>query len=264
LRVNPQFRLARRINVVYAVKHTLGLFAWCTYALAAHAAICNPQDFRGSYGFLLTGTTTIGNGPKPTAAVGRLVLDGSGKLGGITSADLSGLLLGNPVTGTYEAHTDCSVTWSLQDDSGDYEHFQGTLSSDGRHVSFRQTDPGGAQDGTMMRASEDCSVNSLRGRYHLSVAGNRIDVDTGRVSGIVSISGVIDADSAGGLSFSSDPAIPPAPAGTYESVDGCFVHLTLRTPAEMHFRGVVGERGAELVGIQIDPGAAVSLHMTPP
>ena len=32
--------------------------------------------------------------------------------------------------------------WTLQDDSGNFRRFAGTMSADGGHVDFRQTDPG--------------------------------------------------------------------------------------------------------------------------
>ena len=92
--------------------------------------------------------------PKPTASLGRITFDGSGSLSGTSSATFGGLLLGNPVTGTYEAKSDCSVTWKLQDDSGAFQNFSGTALTDGTRVQFKQTDPGGAQNGIMQKTSE--------------------------------------------------------------------------------------------------------------
>ena len=66
-------------------------------------------------------------------------------MSGTASATFSGLLLGNPVTGTYEAKSHCSVAWKLQDDSGAFQNFSGTLSTDGARVHFQQTDAGGAR-----------------------------------------------------------------------------------------------------------------------
>ena len=67
-----------------------------------HAAVCAP-GFHGVYGLSLTGTTTIGGSTRPVAVVGRLMLDDSGSLSGISSASFTGLILGNRVTGKYEA-----------------------------------------------------------------------------------------------------------------------------------------------------------------
>jgi hypothetical protein len=108
------------------------LLLWWILALSVgHAAVCDPKAFHGAYGLSLTGATTIGGPARPVAVVGRLVLDDSGNLSGISSASFTGLILGNQVTGKYEAQTDCSVTWTLQDDSGNLQHFAGTMSADG-------------------------------------------------------------------------------------------------------------------------------------
>src|SRR5579871_5264740 len=154
----------------------------------AQAAVCNPADFSGAYGFLLTGDSKIGFGAQPAAALGRLVLDDSGKISGTVSAGFTGLLLGNPVTGGYEAHTDCSITWSLQDDSGNFQHFQGTATEDAKRITFRQTDPGGAPNGTMLRTSSGCDAGEFQGRYKLTLSGHTVNVDSGQVSGDVSLS----------------------------------------------------------------------------
>jgi hypothetical protein len=105
-------------------------------AQAQAADICNPVNL-------------IGPSAKPTASLGRISFDGQGSLSGTASAIFRGLLLGNPVTGSHEAKSDCSVIWKMQDDSGGFQHFSGTLSSDGSSVQFKQTDPGGAQRGIM-------------------------------------------------------------------------------------------------------------------
>jgi hypothetical protein len=136
--------------------------------LAAHAAdVCNPTDLVGPYAFQLTGTTDISGTSKPTASLGRIVFDGNGGLSGTASATFRGLLLGNPVTGSYESTWDCSVTWQLQDDSGAYQHFRGMLSPDGTRVEFKQTDAGGAQRGIMRKTSDGCSGADLRQKVFL-------------------------------------------------------------------------------------------------
>ena len=72
--------------------------------LAAQAAdVCDPADLVGPYAFQLTGWTDISGTPEPTAGLGRIAFDGRGNLSGTASATFNGLLLGNPVTGSYEA-----------------------------------------------------------------------------------------------------------------------------------------------------------------
>ena len=96
------------------------MFAWIFALSAAHAAVCDPRAIPGAYGFSLTGTTTIGGPARPVAVVGRVVVDDSGNLSGISSASFTGLVFGNRVTGKVLPQTDCSVTLTMQDDSGNY------------------------------------------------------------------------------------------------------------------------------------------------
>jgi hypothetical protein len=231
-----------------------------------HAAICDPNALQGAYGFSLTGTTTIGGPARPVAVVGRLVLDGFGNVSGISSAAFSGLTFGNPVRGTYEAHWDCSVMWNLQDDSGNFQHFTGTITANGEHVIFRQTDPGGAEGGIMLRTMDGCSESSLAGKFNLTISGAILEVDTAVESGRVSFTGLLIADGAGGLSFATRPNLPTLAAGTYDVHDDCFGELTLQLRVgskmeAMHFRAIVVEKGHEVLGIQTDPGTVVALRL---
>src|SRR4051794_25887581 len=116
-----------------------------------HAAdACNPANFPGVYGMLLSGTTTISGESKPVVSIARLVFESFGKVSGTSSVNFGGLFLGNPVTGEYTANTDCTVSWKLQDDSGNFQNFAGKLSLDGKHVQFNQTDQGAPQRGSMV------------------------------------------------------------------------------------------------------------------
>jgi hypothetical protein len=194
------------------------------------------------------------------------VVDDSGNLSGISSASFTGLILGNRVKGKYEAHTDCSVTWTLQDDSGNFQHFAGTM-SDGGHVAFRQTDPGGAGNGSLLRTMDGCSVSSLAGTFQFTASGGTVDVNTAVDSGRVSLRGVLIADGARDLSFASDPDEPALAVGSYEVLDDCFVKLILDSPADehqadaMHFRAILVDNGREVLGIQTDPGTVVALRL---
>lgn len=233
------------------------------------AAACNPADFYGSYGFLLTGTTTIGGAARPVAIVGRLSIERWAVARSTSAAAFTGIVLGSPATGTYEAHTDCSVSWSLRDDSGNYQNFAGTMSDRGARVVFHQTDAGGPGNGLMFRAPEGCSPASLAGRFDLTLSGNTIDVDSGRAFGRVSFSGAMEADGAGGLSFVTGAGAPGVKAGSYQFVDGCFVSVTVppvggNKTADMHFRGILVDDGGTLLAMQTDPGTVVSLRLTRP
>jgi hypothetical protein len=232
----------------------------------AHAAVCNPNDFQGSYGFQLSGATTISGYPQPAASTGHLVLDGSGAVSGVSSVMIAGLLLGNPVMGMYQAKTDCSLSWSLQDDSGNWQHFQGTMSEDGRRITFRQSDPGGPSDGIMMRSAPSCTAVDFQGRYSLNVSGNNVDVDTRQVSDHFTVSGLIEADGQGNLLYSPRPATPFQPAGTYEMEDDCIVQIEVELPSDgyttgWHFRAILVNGGHDALGIESDPGTVATLRL---
>ncbi len=156
-------------------------------ATARAADVCNPAKLQGAYGFQLSGRTTISGESKPAVSVGRLVFDGQGAVSGYSSVNFAGYFLGNPVTGTYEAHDDCTIAWSLQDDSGAFQHFSGKLTADYSAAEFHQSDPGGAQNGIMERVA--AAVLNRRagahlqfwhfGRYHAHESGRRCTANFG-------------------------------------------------------------------------------------
>ena len=214
---------------------------------SARAEVCDPAKLIGPYGFQLSGTTRISGTEKPTASLGRIVFDGKGSLSGVSSAMFTGLLLGNPVTGTYEAQSDCSISWKLQDDSGAFQNFSGVLSSDLSRIQFRQTDPGGAQRGVMQKASDGCTAADLRDKYNYTVSGSTIAMQAGGVSRTVSAKGTLDV---------ADQSV--------EMDSDCTVRfdLLLRAPdgdlLPMKMRGILVNGGKEILAIETDPGAMVS------
>jgi len=222
---------------------------------AQPAEVCNPADLLGPYVFQLTGLTDIAGTPRPTASLGRIVFDGEGGLSGTASATFRGLLLGNPVTGSYEAKSNCSVTWKLQDDSGAFQNFSGTLSSDGTSVQFTQIDPGGAQHGIMRRTSDTCSAADLRKKYYFTVSGSTTPMQAGDVSRTVSAKGTLDIAENGSFQVESD----------------CSVRFNLTVPAQqeqvvvplpMNMRGFLVGGGTEILAFQTDPGAMVAARFT--
>ncbi len=210
--------------------------------------VCNPTSLAGPYAFQLSGTTAISGTPKPTASLGRLTFDGRGSVSGTASATFSGVLLGNPVNGTYEAKADCSVTWKLQDDSGAFQNFSGRLSADGTRVDFRQTDPGGVQRGIMQKTSDTCSAADLRTKYKFIISGRTTPVQPGEVPHAVSAEGTLDV----------------AKNGSFEVDSDCSVHFVL-TPSPgsstMTMRGFLVNGGKEILAFQTDPGAMVAARL---
>ncbi len=236
------------------------VFVW-----QAHSAdVCDPRKFSGAYGVQLSGNTTISGSPQPVALIGRLVFDGQGGVSGSMSVNFTGFLLGNPVTGAYDAHTNCTLNWSLQDDSGAFQHFSGTMTGDLARVEFRQTDQGGADGGIMLAMPKDCGPRVLRDRYTYSIAGSTTPMLQGETAHKVSSSGAVDVDGgAGTLSFTPDG--PHAASTGKIEVDGqCIatMEITLTgtdstTGIPMKLRGVVVDGGKQILAIQTDPGTAV-------
>jgi hypothetical protein len=225
----------------------------------AHSAdVCEPRNFEGTYGFQLSGDTTISGTSKPVASIGRLVFDGSGKLSGYSSVNFTGLLLGNPVNGNYQVKTDCSFTWSLQDDSGALQHFAGTITPDLLRVQYRQIDPGGASHGVMVRTPALCGLAVLQPRYTFSIAGGTTPMLPGQKPHATSVSGAIAIGGGGKLQIASDGRSAPAD-GTVTVDSDCIAHLHMAlTEGDFNFRGVVLDEGREILAIQTDPGATVT------
>jgi hypothetical protein len=224
--------------------------------LAAQAAdVCNPADLLGPYAFQLTGSTDIAGTPKPTVSLGRIAFDGRGGLSGTASATFRGLLLGNPVTGSYEAKSDCSMMWKLQDDSGGFQNFSGTLSSGGTSVQFKQTDPGGAQGGIMRKTSDTCSAADLRTKYYFTVSGSTTPMQPGDVPHVVSAKGTLNIAENGSFRVESDCSVRFGL--TVPAQDGQVVE-----PSLMTMRGFLVGGGQEILAFQTDPGAMVAARFT--
>jgi hypothetical protein len=222
---------------------------------AQPAGVCDPANLVGPYAFQLTGSTDISGTPKPTASLGRIAFDGSGSLSGTASATFRGLLLGNPVTGSYEAKSDCSVSWKLQDDSGAFQNFRGTFSTDGTRVQFTQTDPGGAQRGIMQKTSDTCSATDLLKKYDFTVSGSTIPMQAGEVAQAVSAKGTLDIAANGSFQVDSDCSVRfgwVLPAEDGQDTE----------PSLMAMRGFLVNGGKEILAFQIDPGAMVAARFT--
>jgi len=226
------------------------LYLWFLLpGVAAHAGVCNPTKLAGPYAFQLSGLTNISGTTKPIASLGRLTFDGHGSLSGTASATFGGVLLGNPVTGTYEAKSDCSVTWTLQDDSGALQNFSGTFSSDGTRVQFRQTDTGGAQNGIMQKISDSCSAADLRKKYKFTVSGSTTPMQPGDVPHTVSAEGTLDVAANGTVQVDSDCSVH-------------FIWVLPDGPSSMTMRGFLVNGGKEILAFQTDPGAMVAARFT--
>ena len=203
-----------RIHIAPESVFTISRNAYSHAPEYAASEVCNPTKLIGRYAYQLSGSTTISGAPKPTASLGRITFDGSSSVSGTASATFSGVRLGNPVTGTYEAKSDCSVTWKLQDDSGAFQNFSGTLSPDGTRVQFRQTDLGGAQRGIMPKTSDTCSAADLQKRYRFTISASTTPMRSGGVAHTISTQGTLDV----------------ADNGSFQADSDCSVHFVLTLP----------------------------------
>ncbi len=240
----------------FAVSTAFGI---CLAIPARADDVCDPAKFVGTYGFQLTGNTTISGDSKPVVSVGRLIFDGHGVLSGYASVNFAGFFLGNPVTGTYESHTDCSIAWSLQDDSGAFQHFSGKLTPDNLSATFHQSDPGGAQRGLLQMVAPKCAAASFAPRYTFGLAGSTTPMNPGDAARTVSTEGTVEADAAGNLKITIPNAAPTA--GTITVDSDCFVQVAMTLPSgdTVNLRGVLVNGGKQILAMQTDPGAIVSV-----
>ena len=225
----------------------------CTLLLAAAPAfaadLCASKDFLGAYGFMLAGQTGISGRTQPTASIGRIVLDGSGNLSGYSSVNFNGYFLGNPVTGKYEIGSDCEVTWSLQDDSGAFQHFAGHAKPDASAVEFHQSDPDTkGVTGRLEKISSDCSAAAFQGRFQWTLSGVMTPF-SGNGAQAIGVSGSADVDGDGNLALTENGR---QTAGTYQIDDDCFVDIAYD---DKKLRGVLVRNGKALMMIETDPKA---------
>jgi hypothetical protein len=226
---------------------------------ACAADACDPAKLEGAYGFQLSGHTTISADSKPVVSVGRLVFDGHGVLSGYSSVNFAGYFLGNPVTGAYEAHDDCTITWSLQDDSGAFQHFIGKLTPDNSSAEFHQSDPGGAQNGVLQKVAAQCSAAGLAPLYSFGIAGGTTPMNPGDVARPISAAGSVEPDAAGNLKITVPGGAPPT-AGTITVDSDCFAQISMALPSgdSINLRGILVNGGKQILAMQTDAGATVT------
>jgi len=184
--------------------------------------------------------------------------DGRGALSGTSTVNFDGFLLGNPVTGTYQVRGDCTLSWSLQDNSGAFQHFTGKLNSDMDRASFRQTDRGGANNGTLVRLARVCTPAILQGRYQFSMSGVIRAMNGSPDVSKVSLNGLIAIDPAGNLALLRDGAA--VNAGTVAVGSDCIVNADFSSAPGKHIKlpGVLWGRGKEIRAIGSDTGSAIN------
>lgn len=236
----------------------IAAFACLGATLAAQEVdVCNPGKFQGAYGFQISGHTTISGVSKPVASIGRWDFDGQGGITGTSSVNFAGYYLGNPVTGKYELTPDCVLDWSLQDDSGGWQHFRGKLTPDLLAARFSQTDAGAAQDGTMQHVAPNCSAAALSPDYSFTLSGNAIPMNPGEVPRHISADGLLQPDAAGALKLTVAGATG---TGSISIDSDCVATITMNLPAGLTvaLRGILVDSGKRILAVETDPGTTVT------
>ncbi len=222
------------------------------WVIPSIADVCAPADIQGAYGFQLSGISAIAGKPAPVGSVGRLVFQAGGKIEGTSSVNFNGLFLGNPVTGTYQAQTDCTITWKLQDDSGGWQDFAGKATPGGARIEFHQADPGAGASGTMVKLSPVCADAAFSGTYAMTFSGVPTPLARGLQQSADTSNTRVQADGAGQLMLVwSDTQT----AGTYKVDDDCFVRLEFALPggAPVQLRGILVDSGNLVLAVHTDP-----------
>ena len=130
----------------------------------------------------------------------------------------------------------------MQDDSGAYQQFSGTVTPGGNRVEFRQTDPDTGQHGIMERTSDACTDADFRPRYSFTLSG-------------ASTKRVLNAATDGTFTTSDGSS------GTFKVDSDCIVHIEFND-GEIKLRGILVNKGTEILAIEIDPGKTVAARFT--
>ena len=237
------------------------LFTIALLAVAPAAAqYCKPPDFQGAYGFQLSGTTTISGDPKSAVSVGRIEFDGNGSINGSSSVNFAGYFLGNPVTGQYELSNDCTLNWTLQDDSGLLHHFTGKLTSDLQRANFQQTDQGAPANGTLARVAQQCEMPALQGSYNVAISGSAIPMQPGDTPHQVEFHGMMTIDQDGNVALMQ--GAEKIQAGSAGIDSECILDMRLMLyPDQVTLRGVLVDHGQEILAMDTAPGTSVRARL---
>jgi len=232
-----------------------------TFALssAAGAATCSNASLSGTYGFLHDGTDS--NGAPATAAVTQITFDSTtGTFTGENTASHDGVIVTEPLTGTYAVASNCTGTGNP---------------TGGSPFSFVVTSTGFlalhlfAEGFAVKQGSPTCTNAGVEGSFGFETTGVflaevpvpavafigelKLTVDP---SGEGVISGHVAASEDGTfLTFAEEPV-----TGSYKVDKDCrgTATITPKGHSEMHFRFVVVDCGKEMLAIEMDPDTVVS------
>jgi hypothetical protein len=156
------------------------------------------------------------------------------------------------------------MVWSLQDDSGAFQHFQGPITPDGRRAGFKQTDPGGAEQGVLVRTAESCTAASLSKHYQFTISGSFVPMVPGDSPDEMKIDGVVEGDDKGAFRLTRNGPAQPAVPVTIAVETDCIVSVEFALPSSpsVKLRGILVDDGKEILAIRTDPGWIASARFT--
>ena len=193
------------------------------------------------------------------ATVSRLVFGDQGKITGYASVNFNGYFLGNPVTGTYELKSDCSFVYKLQDTSGAFQHFAGTLRPGGNEAQIRQTNPATGEKGAFKRLANGCQNGTLHGSFVMSTVSLPTPFAGTSVLPAGVYTAVVVADGSGNLKLARGA---DESTGTYKVDADCFVMVEYSFPAKISLRGIIVNEGREILAIETDPAKVAAVKFT--
>jgi hypothetical protein len=229
-----------------------------TFALGSTAgATCSNASLSGTYGFVHLGTDS--SGTPATAAVTQITFDSTtGTFTGENTASHDGVIVTDPVTGTYLIASNCTGTGTPAGDSP----FSIVVTSTGFLAAHLLSEGFAVKQG-----SPTCTNAGVKGSFGFETTGVFL---AGAAAGAVAFigelkltvnslgEGVISgqvASSEGGTFLAEEPV-----TGSYWITPECRGGATI-TPTgqpEMHFRFVVADGGNEMLAIETDPQTVVS------
>src|SRR5271163_2986316 len=245
----------RRATMISKVFRTASVIVLASFVLssAAWAATCSNASLSGTYGFLHDETDS--NGAPFTAAVTQITFDSTtGTFTGETTASHDGVIVTEPITGTYAVASNCTGTGTPAGGSP----FSIAVTSTGflaLHLF--------AEGFAVRQGSPTCTNAGVEGRFGFETTG--VFLATGAVAFIGELKLTVNPSGEGVISghvASSEDgtflALEPV-TGSYKLDADCRGRATI-TPeggSEMHFKLVIVDGGTEMLAIQTDADTVV-------
>lgn len=235
---------------------------------------CNTQSLKGPYGYAISGSAFLPPGNRTAKEVadaafgGRVVFDGDGHLSGADWVSLNGNTSPRDYTGTYAIDSDCSGHAAI---AGTPATFNFTLVDNGRQIKLIETDPGFVISGTLRKAKQDCTLETLHGSYGYAVQGQTFvppgtanEVADSTVGGRATFNGDGTGVGVDTVSINGMIITPRTYTSTYSLNSDCTGTETMTTitptphPPPGHLHIVVVDDGRTVEVVVTDPGNVVA------